>query len=135
MWCSSESDGTPLKWHRPNGVLFDSHGSPSSLPWAVVVHFTKFPRQDLLNPERGPKEDVQWHFMNTMKEAIFLQYGSTKPLTSLKMEKQEQVGALAASPLHTDAVRACHGRCPRGRACSGGRVPRQYWLFTPELLW
>ena len=46
MWCSME-DGTPLKWHRPTGVLFDLHGTPEELPWRLVVHFTKFPQADV----------------------------------------------------------------------------------------
>ena len=46
MWCSTE-DGTPLKWHRPSGVLFDLHGTPEELPWRLVVHFTKFPQADV----------------------------------------------------------------------------------------
>ena len=46
VWCSTE-DGTPLKWHRPSGVLFDLHGTPDELPWRLVVHFTKFPQADV----------------------------------------------------------------------------------------
>lgn len=42
VWCSTEA-GTPLKWHRPSGVLFDLHSAPETLPWKLVVHFTKFP--------------------------------------------------------------------------------------------
>ena len=33
-------------------------------------------------------ETLQWHFINTVKEAVFLQHGSTKLLTSLSMEQQ-----------------------------------------------
>jgi autophagy-related protein 5 len=127
VWCSTE-DGTPLKWHRPSGVLFDLHGTPEELPWRLVVHFTKFPQAQVSAGSRPPrnsarppalaklptcaarltpaltrayllrqllspcgKRDVQWHFMNTVKEAIFLRYGSTQPLTSLAIEQQTQM--------------------------------------------
>ena len=130
VWCSTE-DGTPLKWHRPSGVLFDLHGTPEELPWRLVVHFTKFPQAQVSAGSRPPrnsarppalaklptcaarltpaltrayllrqllspcgKRDVQWHFMNTVKEAIFLRYGSTQPLTSLARISATQ----AASP-------------------------------------
>ena len=120
-WCSTE-DGTPLKWHRPSGVLFDLHSAPETLPWKLVVHFTKFPTAQVSAGNRAPpraprhppltlrssgslltdclrrqllspcdKRDVQWHFMNTVKEAIFLRFGSTQPLTSLAMEQQTQM--------------------------------------------
>lgn len=46
MWCST-GDGTPLKWHRPSGVLFDLHGSPDVLPWRLIVHFSKFPQDQV----------------------------------------------------------------------------------------
>jgi hypothetical protein len=127
IWCSNEADGVPLKWHRPTGVLFDAHGDPSALPWEVVVHFTRFPRKELLHPQRSPREDVQWHFMNTLKEGIFLQCGSTQPLTSLSMEQQTELWdsisqakdvrrfAAAAAPIA--ASLACDGA---GAGAGGG---------------
>jgi autophagy-related protein 5 len=84
LWCLS--DGVPLKWHLPFGTLFDLHGKPACLPWLVTVRLTKFPADKLIRC-RGD-ETLQWHFINTVKEAIFLQFGSTKPLTSLSMAKQ-----------------------------------------------
>lgn len=45
--------------------------------------------EQLLSPCQ--KRDVQWHFMNTVKEAIFLQYGSTQPLTTMAIDQQTQM--------------------------------------------
>lgn len=46
MWM--DSNGTPLKWHYPIGVLFDLLvGGDAILPWPITVHFSKFP-EDVL---------------------------------------------------------------------------------------
>lgn len=34
-----DSEGIPLKWHWPIGVLFDLYGSSAKLPWSLTVHF------------------------------------------------------------------------------------------------
>ena len=122
MWCSCEESGVPLRWHHPCGVLFDAHGSQQQLPWGVVVHFTKFPHQELLNLQRSSaREDVQWHFMNTMKESIFLQYGSTQPLTSLGMEQQ---AALWSALLAEDACKFADAAAPLSRGTNSDNNPR-----------
>ena len=64
MWY--ESWGTPLKWHHPIGVIFDSLKTEETvLPWQITVHFDRFPQADLLPcPSR---EAVESHFMSCIK--------------------------------------------------------------------
>ncbi|XP_063709568.1 autophagy protein 5 [Culicoides brevitarsis] len=75
MWLSY--NGTPLKWHYPIGVLFDlfNVGEDSTLPWALTVHFTKFPDDVIFRcPNR---ETVEAHFMASLKEADVLKHRGT----------------------------------------------------------
>lgn len=71
MWM--DSNGTPLKWHYPIGVLYDLLvGTDGSLPWDVTVHFSKFP-EDILIPCLN-REVVEAHFMSSLKEADVLKH-------------------------------------------------------------
>ena len=79
-----ESAGAPLKWHLPIGVLFDMEDSRSVLPWAITVHFDKFPSEEILRYDR--REDVELSFMSSLKEADQLKHGGK--VVSL-MEKKD----------------------------------------------
>ncbi|XP_035687247.1 autophagy protein 5-like isoform X2 [Branchiostoma floridae] len=70
MWL--EYEGQPLKWHYPIGVLFDLHASSTMLPWSLVVHFQKFPEDELLHCPG--KDAVESHFMSSVKEADTLKH-------------------------------------------------------------
>ncbi|KAK8739599.1 hypothetical protein OTU49_003420 [Cherax quadricarinatus] len=70
MWL--ESDGTPLKWHYPVGVLFDLQCGGSALPWCLTAHFSHFPEQDLIRCQT--REVVESHFMSSLKEADGLKH-------------------------------------------------------------
>ncbi|CAF0945356.1 unnamed protein product [Didymodactylos carnosus] len=78
IWLEYES--IPLKWHHPIGVLYDLHTNDStlisltnsSLPWQIIVHFTKFPETELI---RFPdKESIEAHYMSSLKEADSLKH-------------------------------------------------------------
>lgn len=70
MWL--ESEGQPLKWHIPVGVLFDLFAPKDNLPWKLTAHFRDFPERDLL---RCPSRDaVEAHFMSSVKEADALKH-------------------------------------------------------------
>lgn len=47
MWL--EYNGIPLKWHFPIGVLLDIYGEDVQLPWNIVVHFDKFPENEIMH--------------------------------------------------------------------------------------
>lgn len=70
MWL--EYNGQPLKWHYPIGVLFDLYAFDVVLPWSVVVHFQKFPDNELLRC--SGKEAAEAYFMTTVKEADALKH-------------------------------------------------------------
>lgn len=67
-----EHEGIPLKWHYPIGLLFDLHGSNTSLPWGISVHFKSFPSKDLLHCQS--KDVIEAHFMSSVKEADALKH-------------------------------------------------------------
>jgi len=78
MWF--ESDGIPLKWHYPFGVLYDTYGN-GQLPWNITVHFQRFPVESLL---RCPSDDiVKWHFSQAIKESNYIKYGNTNIINDL----------------------------------------------------
>ncbi|XP_072854368.1 autophagy protein 5 isoform X1 [Pogona vitticeps] len=69
-----ESEGTPLKWHYPIGLLFDLHASNTALPWNITVHFKNFPEKDILHCHS--KDVIEAHFMACIKEADALKHKS-----------------------------------------------------------
>uniref|UniRef100_A0A6B2LDT3 Autophagy protein 5 n=1 Tax=Arcella intermedia TaxID=1963864 RepID=A0A6B2LDT3_9EUKA len=80
--------GIALKWHYPIGVLYDTYGQ-FQLPWSVTVHFQGFPEEQIL---RCPDSDtIKSHFMNTLKEAIYLKYGDIKGINNLKIPEQNDL--------------------------------------------
>eukprot|EP01137_Pigoraptor_chileana_P012787 Opistho-2@65522 len=81
--------GQPLKWHYPIGVLFDSLGSPSQLPWSLTVHFQGFPDDELLHCH--DKDTVEAYFIALIKEADYLKNGSTKKIMGLQKKDQKQL--------------------------------------------
>uniref|UniRef100_A0A6M2DFH1 Autophagy protein 5 n=1 Tax=Xenopsylla cheopis TaxID=163159 RepID=A0A6M2DFH1_XENCH len=73
-----ESNGAPVKWHFPIGLLFDLYcatadrSEGSNIPWHLTVHFGNFPEKVIF---RCPnKEIVEAHFMSCLKEADVLKH-------------------------------------------------------------
>jgi len=88
MWFDSE--GTPLKWHYPIGVLYDSYGR-HQMPWPITVHFQGFPSDQLL---RCPDEDtIKSHFLNTLKEANCMKYGDIDNVNALSVGEHTDLWA------------------------------------------
>ncbi|KAJ0403538.1 hypothetical protein ATCC90586_006793 [Pythium insidiosum] len=90
-----EADGRPLRWHLPFGLLFDLHHASTTratssdgaaLPWKVVVHFSKFPADQLLPCEN--EKTMEMHFMHSLKQATFLRTGSTKLIMAMSEAQQ-----------------------------------------------
>ncbi|XP_039289202.1 autophagy protein 5 [Nilaparvata lugens] len=72
MWL--DYNGLALKWHYPIGLLYDLNKADIELPWAVTVHFEKFPESEILHcPNR---EVVETYFMSCLKEADVLKHRS-----------------------------------------------------------
>ncbi|XP_071492809.1 autophagy protein 5-like [Diadema antillarum] len=67
-----ESDGQPLKWHYPVGVLFDLFMHDKPLPWRVTVHFKNFPEDEILHCKS--KEVIEAMYMSCVKEADVLKH-------------------------------------------------------------
>jgi hypothetical protein len=82
----------PLKWHLPVGVLFDSvcssqsrnSSSSSALPWAITVHFQKYP--DAAMPRCRGIDALKACFFNTIRQSCWLRHGNAQRLARLSKE-------------------------------------------------
>ncbi|BFI24572.1 autophagy-related protein 5 [Marchantia polymorpha subsp. ruderalis] len=82
-------EGLPLKWHIPTGVLFDLLCAEPERPWNLTVHFRAYPF-DLLSPCEG-EDSVKWNFVNALKEASYVMFGSTKSVMNLSQTEQSDL--------------------------------------------
>lgn len=109
-----EFDSVPLKWHYPSGLLYDlysgaepvdlgkqaeveaSHSgvgmveSKDALPWKVLVHFSDFPGEQLiqLDEERRVLLDS---FINAVKEADFIRNGNARTVMGMSKEDSDNL--------------------------------------------
>jgi autophagy-related protein 5 len=67
-----EHNNLPLKWHLPTGVLHDLYNTTNQLPWKIIVHFSNFPSEKIFKITQ--MEDIQWNFINTLKEVKILSH-------------------------------------------------------------
>ncbi|GLE06593.1 hypothetical protein PINS_up015987 [Pythium insidiosum] len=58
----------------------------AALPWKIVVHFSKFPADQLLSCEN--ETAMEMHFMHSLKQATFLRTGSTKLIMGMSEAQQ-----------------------------------------------
>ena len=89
MWF--EFDGNPVRWHLPIGVLFDQAlllNPELDLPWPITVHFDKFPAGEILKFETT--EDVELHFMSSVKEADQMKHGG-KVVSAMQKKDHKQL--------------------------------------------
>ncbi|CAM9944131.1 unnamed protein product [Discosporangium mesarthrocarpum] len=103
LWLEDGHTGEPLRWHVPTGVLFDllnrtgreastsEDGAEDALllPWRISVHFQGCPRSQVLPLEH--EADIRRHYTNSLKQALFLQLGSSKAGMSLAKEQQTRL--------------------------------------------
>uniref|UniRef100_A0AC34QXI0 Autophagy protein 5 n=1 Tax=Panagrolaimus sp. JU765 TaxID=591449 RepID=A0AC34QXI0_9BILA len=83
-----ESNGKPLKWHCPIGVLYDIHVSDSSLPWVVTLRLKgKFPDELV---RCGSNHAMKHYFLQTVKEADQLKHKGTV-MAAMKSDEHEQL--------------------------------------------
>jgi autophagy-related protein 5 len=86
------SDGVPLKWHLPLGLLYDlyvlsvrdnNQDTSSPTPFKLVLHYapdTTATSINLITPDPIRMHDF---FINAVKEADFVRSGTAKPIMSL----------------------------------------------------
>lgn len=91
MWL--DYDGQPIKWHHPVGLSWDLFGSSSDLPWRLILHFSKFPTEDLVRC--NTKELIEANFMASVKEADALKHKSLVVKNLVKKEFNQLWSGLA----------------------------------------
>ncbi|KAK3289754.1 Ubiquitin-like modifier-activating enzyme atg7 [Cymbomonas tetramitiformis] len=82
-------EGLPLKWSIPTGVLYDLLAKKRDLPWELTVHFRTFPDEVLL--KCNDSQTVRAHFYNSLKEAMYIMYGSAGSVMQLSQQVQTQL--------------------------------------------
>lgn len=102
-WFSFED--VPLKWHHPIGLLYDlfsgaapalppsdkygsggnTQSSAASLPWRLIVHYSDFPSDQLVQLDEEGKA-LHDSFINSVKEADFLRNGTGKAIMKLSKD-------------------------------------------------
>ena len=91
-WFEDMETQTPLRWHLFAGVLWDLKPVPKTLPWKLRLHFTQYPAATHILPlETDPLTAVMRAFKNSLKQALFLQYGSAKVAMNLSKQSHEQI--------------------------------------------
>lgn len=127
-WFEDEGSGLALRWHLFAGTLYDlnskrnntqGRGSDSSvsaaLPWKLRVHFTSYPTNQILpfdtnsnsssSSSSGGGGDImptiQRYYMNSLKQALFLQHGSTQVAMNIcKADHRKLWDAVVSSNYH-----------------------------------
>jgi autophagy-related protein 5 len=107
-WLSFED--VPLKWHYPLGLLYDlfSGAEPtlpgqrpaqdlmtpasgsSPLPWRLVVHYTDYPGDQLIQLDADGRALLDT-FINAVKEADFIRNGNARTVMSLSKEDSDNL--------------------------------------------
>jgi len=82
-WFEDEDTQFALRWHLFVGVLWDM--KKSTLPWKIRLHFTQYPSSQIL-PLDSVLQTVERYYMNSLKQALFLQYSTNK--VAMSMSKQ-----------------------------------------------
>mmetsp|Transcript_55770 Transcript_55770/g.167125 ORF Transcript_55770/g.167125 Transcript_55770/m.167125 type:complete len:376 (+) Transcript_55770:142-1269(+) len=99
-WFEDESSGVALRWHLFAGVLYDlmrarrrkPDGSSNALPWRIRVHFTSYPTHQILSFADGDVlQTIEQAFNNSLKQALFLQHGSSKVAMGLSKASHQQL--------------------------------------------
>ena len=99
--------------HLPFGVVYDQLRFNSKIisPLEITVHFSNYPSTELI-PCEGV-DTVRLSYFNSLKQALFLAYGSTKAIMSLpKMEQIHLFQAVADSKLQLYNIDDTHSLSP-----------------------
>lgn len=101
-WLEDEESQIPLRWHLFTGVLFDmmttnkkdsAVSSPTrSVPWRIRLHFSNYPSSQLLPLEADQVgATIRGSFKNSLKQALFLQYGNSKVAMNMSRQIHERL--------------------------------------------
>lgn len=89
-WFEDEETQIALRWHLFTGVLYDlkRRKKAADLPWKIRVHFTSYPSSQILPLDAvdGVGTTLERTFNNSIKQALFVQHGSSK--VAMSMSKQ-----------------------------------------------
>lgn len=124
-WFEDEVSGLALRWHLFAGTLYDLNSkrnntqgrglgsSGAALPWKLRVHFTSYPTNQILpfdtnsssSSSSGGGGDImptiQRYYMNSLKQALFLQHGSTQVAMNIcKADHRKLWDAVVSSNYH-----------------------------------
>ncbi len=80
-----ELNKVPVKWNLPLGVLLDNIHFEYDLPIHFIVHFTGL-KEDAVIRYRNP-DSLRFYYINSLKEANTIKYGSSKYILDLPTEK------------------------------------------------
>lgn len=93
-WFEDEVSQTALRWHVFAGVLYDLRNQTQpDLPWRIRLHFTSYPTSQIL-PLDGSDDvldQVRYVFKNSLKQAMCLHYGNSKPALNLTKDSHGKI--------------------------------------------
>lgn len=106
-----------LRWHYPLGVLVDVLvGVDVPAPLDLTVHFRGCSSEELL-PFSGIG-DLQRAVMNSFRQAVFIQHGSSAPFARLPKQQQTRLwDAISASDLEVYSEVLQQLQCPHLSRC------------------
>lgn len=91
-WFEDEESQIALRWHLFAGILWDMRRKPKTLPWKIRLHFSQYPTSQILPLEQQDALTVvERSYKNSLKQALFLQYGTPKVAMGLSKQSFEQV--------------------------------------------
>lgn len=111
-----EFENVPLKWHYPVGLLYDIHsgaepadlgrklavetsqtsslpdpeGPSSTLPMKLVLHYSEFPTEHLIQLDLEGRAMLD-SFVNAVKEADFIRNGSARTVMGMSKEDSDNL--------------------------------------------
>mmetsp|Transcript_10133 Transcript_10133/g.14335 ORF Transcript_10133/g.14335 Transcript_10133/m.14335 type:complete len:346 (+) Transcript_10133:94-1131(+) len=95
-WFEDEETQIALRWHLFVGVLYDLNKKDAhkKIPWKIRLHFSGYPHSQILpldDSADGVWTTVERTFKNSLKQALFLQYGSSKVAMGMTKQSHERI--------------------------------------------
>eukprot|EP00545_Synedropsis_sp_CCMP1620_P001032 CAMPEP_0119011606 /NCGR_PEP_ID=MMETSP1176-20130426/5783_1 /TAXON_ID=265551 /ORGANISM="Synedropsis recta cf, Strain CCMP1620" /LENGTH=310 /DNA_ID=CAMNT_0006964461 /DNA_START=27 /DNA_END=956 /DNA_ORIENTATION=+ len=90
-WFEDEESQIALRWHLFAGVLWDMRRKPKNLPWKLRLHFSQYPASQILPMDGDVMTVLERSYKHSLKQALFLQKGSSKVGMGITKQSFEQV--------------------------------------------